>query len=658
MKKFKQKFKQKIKKKSKQAANSADPSTCTCCKRSKTGGTFFELESYDNRTQKFEYKDWKAHIDVFREANDQGCQRCAVVFEMAMAWKRDNPENSSDYMTVSNRSYSKLEADLKVELLTDRGDMRILNVELELLSANHSNSTGMLESSRGQWNLITKPLWSEDATSDDALQESIGSLEHCLAHHKYCTNISNKLPKRCLELTQITMTLRDTASFPSAERYVCLSHCWGPKAPSRQLTSATESELRQGISLDTVPRTFSETAKVCLKMGIRFLWIDSLCIIQGDEADWTEAAATMANIYENAFFTIAATGADNSDDGLRPFKEWSKPSRLRTSNFFLREHISMNSCMFHGTHHLKTWPLLSRAWAFQEGQLSPRTLRFSCYGIVWDCRTTRLEHEERKLGSSLGTDAINLLPFFFSADYRSSTDLETAWHNTITQYSRLNLTHRIDRLPAISAMAQRMAKLRPTDTYLAGMWRSTLLSDLQWRASDGQPRMESTLPTWSWASAHGVVYDSSEFALGGVKIVDLRYTPVGPAEIGWIEDAILTIQGPALPLRAGLDADIKFSTHNVSDVTDLPVFSKRIIDLYRDYQSSTDDDIGGDHPYLALFLGDSGLSFNGLILCQVGVMYERVGYCTMYTESDYTRKPRDTTIEEMATIPLTTVRII
>ncbi|EUC31439.1 hypothetical protein COCCADRAFT_6686 [Bipolaris zeicola 26-R-13] len=117
------------------------------------------------------------------------------------------------------------------------------------------------------------------------------------------------------------MALRDTASFLSVERYVCLSHCWGPEGPTLQLTSTTESDLRQGVDLDTVPRTFSEAAKVCLKMGIRFLWIDALCIIQGNEADWMEAATTMANMYENAFFTIAATGADNSDEGLRPFRE-------------------------------------------------------------------------------------------------------------------------------------------------------------------------------------------------------------------------------------------------------------------------------------------------------------------------------------------------
>lgn len=83
--------------------------------------------------------------------------------------------------------------------------------------------------------------------------------------------------------------------------------------------------------------------------------------------------------------------------------------RLGTSDIFVRECISKDSCILYGTRNRTTWPLLSRAWAFQEGQLSPRMLRFSCYEIVWDCRTTRVEHEEEKREFILGADAKALL---------------------------------------------------------------------------------------------------------------------------------------------------------------------------------------------------------------------------------------------------------
>ncbi|KAJ8107211.1 hypothetical protein OPT61_g9022 [Boeremia exigua] len=638
-----------------EAAKPADSSTCICCKRSKTEGAFFELEAHS--PDETPHYAWRAYSCVFLQASEQGCQRCAVVFEMATAWQKDNPGNYGNYIMVISIYFAV--PDLAVRLTRSEGSWSSSDPVLELLSANPSGSTGLLKSFEDQLNIITKPLWSEDATSDDALQESIESLERCLAHHKYCTNIPSKLPKRCLELNQTTMTLRDTASCLTVEPYACLSHCWGPEGPSLKLTPATEFRLRQGVDLDTLPRTFSEAAKVCLKMGVRFLWIDALCIIQGDKADWKEAAATMASIYENAYFTIAATGADNSDDGLRPFKEESKPVRLGTSDIFVRKLREKVDCMLYGTHNSKTWPLLSRAWAFQEGQLSPRMLRFSCYGIVWDCRTTRVEREEGKSKVSLGADAIDLLPFLFlySSGLTKSTDVEVAWHNTVAEYSKLRLTYHTDKLPAIAALAQHMAKLRPTDTYVAGMWRNTLLSDLQWRALKGRLSKESKLPTWSWASIRKVLYISTDFVLKGVEIDNLSYTSVGPAEIGCIENAILTIQGRALPIRARFDPTKSWQQLGASDLTDLAVFSKRHIMLSFDCKFSTDNVLGEDHSLLALFLGGNSAGLHGLILRQIGNLYKRIGDCTMNTPFDG-GKELEATIEEMDSAPLSKVRII
>ena len=136
-----------------------------------------------------------------------------------------------------------------------------------------------MENFKNQWNLLTRPLSYEDPTSDNAVQECLGNLRQCLENHIHCTNTPSKLPKRVLELSSTIMTLRDTdtASSSPKERYACLSHCWGPKGPSLQLTNATETRLRQGVEIHTLPRTFSETARVCIKLGIRFLWIDALC---------------------------------------------------------------------------------------------------------------------------------------------------------------------------------------------------------------------------------------------------------------------------------------------------------------------------------------------------------------------------------------------
>ena len=43
-------------------------------------------------------------------------------------------------------------------------------------------------------------------------------------------------------------------------------------------------------------------------LDIRYLWIDSLCIVQDDPADWEAEAARMKDFYAEILFTIACLG--------------------------------------------------------------------------------------------------------------------------------------------------------------------------------------------------------------------------------------------------------------------------------------------------------------------------------------------------------------
>jgi hypothetical protein len=359
----------------------------------------------------------------------------------------------------------------------------------------------------------------------------------------------------------------------------------------------------------------------------------------------------MADIYENAFVTIAATCAANSDDGLRPFKNRFKALRLGSSDFFVRESIP-DSSSIHEAGPNSVWPLLSRAWAFQESQLAPRTLRFSCYGVVWDCRTIKAE-EEKQTGRDMEDNTIDLLPFF--SPLNSASGPEDAWHNTVEQYSSLDLTYRTDTLPAIAALAQRMARLRHNDTYLAGMWRSTLLSDIQWRTEGFHPRQESALPTWSWATTRGVYYAVDQHTLHGVEILSLDYTPVGPAEIGDIKDAVLTIRGPTSPLR--LIAS-EFDMFNFCISHQVASWSGQMIRSIPDYNFSPEFCLDGSQVFLALFMSISKFTgSNGLVLRQVGTVYERVGWF-FWRKRDAEKEELELLMEHVAELPLTTVHII
>lgn len=92
--------------------------------------------------------------------------------------------------------------------------------------------------------------------------------------------------------------------------YVALSYCWG-KVGNLKTTKATLEKRKTGIPWETLPKSFRDAVLIIRGLGIRYLWIDSLCIVQGDESDWAKESANMAPTYENAFLTIAT---DSSRD--------------------------------------------------------------------------------------------------------------------------------------------------------------------------------------------------------------------------------------------------------------------------------------------------------------------------------------------------------
>jgi hypothetical protein len=105
-------------------------------------------------------------------------------------------------------------------------------------------------------------------------------------------------------------------------KYVTLSHCWG-QASQRPLTTTAGNLAQhlQGIPLLHLPLTFKDAVEVSRRLGLRYLWIDSLCIVQGDAEAWALEASMMASVYENALVTLFALSSVDSKSGCR----WSLP---------------------------------------------------------------------------------------------------------------------------------------------------------------------------------------------------------------------------------------------------------------------------------------------------------------------------------------------
>lgn len=166
--------------------------------------------------------------------------------------------------------------------------------------------------------------------------------------------------------------------------YVCLSYCWGGKQPIICTSQKLGNSGTWIIDLQDLPRTFKDTIKVCRQLNFRFIWIDSLCIIQDDPVDVESEILQMPSIYRNAQMTLCASSAKSIYEGFlesRPDYSLYKvrvalPGHLQGSIYFDRIFWSEPPTIE---------PLGTRAWALQERLLSSRLLEYGWRIARWSC---------------------------------------------------------------------------------------------------------------------------------------------------------------------------------------------------------------------------------------------------------------------------------
>ncbi|KAE9379674.1 HET-domain-containing protein, partial [Stipitochalara longipes BDJ] len=280
--------------------------------------------------------------------------------------------------------------------------------------------------------------------------------------------------------------------------YVALSHCWGQaqlyrihnddtiidletwmedqkslaEIKRKPLTTTTETleQRLQQIPMSTLPKTFRDAITFTRGLGLRYIWIDSLCIIQNSRSDWKEEAARMADIYKNAYVTIAAESSKDSHEGMFTLDDWE-------------------TCV-NGTGSA----LRLRGWVLQESLLAPRTIRVSSQQMFW---------ESNELGDS-DTDLEDMTDQGLTA--RDIIYLQ--WSSIIRDYSHRKLSVSSDIFPALEGLAREF-NTHLNDTYIAGLWKQDLLRGLLWRIEGSKPGelpLEATpyrAPSWSWASTFG-----------------------------------------------------------------------------------------------------------------------------------------------------------
>ncbi|OQV02946.1 hypothetical protein CLAIMM_08057 [Cladophialophora immunda] len=317
-------------------------------------------------------------------------------------------------------------------------------------------------------------------------------LDDCLNKHPSCPrSCSPDLPRRVLDVGTDNSTARPRNSLANEKaQYASLSYCWGS---GDKHVATTNSNLRDhSVALPRqLPKTISDAIQVCRKIGIRYLWIDALCIIQDDRSDMLDQIAKMGSIYKNSTLTIVAASAERVTDGFLSNASPNEPSTQ------LPIFIDDSTC---GTVYLRMQdshfiyssdePVFQRAWTFQELLLSPRALIFDSSQITLKCIGEGFQpvldtYVNFNFGcSDLPVSIFGLVDKNFarrntqeSREYYLKVTQNQIWTTVIYEYSQRDLTFFDDRLPAIAGIAAELANVWD-DVYLAGFWKKTIIHHL------------------------------------------------------------------------------------------------------------------------------------------------------------------------------------
>lgn len=169
----------------------------------------------------------------------------------------------------------------------------------------------------------TRP-YARNVASDSSFSYALESIQNCVQRHEICSSRKKdlKLPTRVIDVGNGDNIKLYISNPGEQEKYAALSYCWGappggglPAQPVMN-TLETISRLVSGITYQSLPQTIKDAIICTRKLGLRYLWIDVLCIIQDDSIDKSREISCMKDIFSNAHVVISAASAQDCYSGF------------------------------------------------------------------------------------------------------------------------------------------------------------------------------------------------------------------------------------------------------------------------------------------------------------------------------------------------------
>lgn len=406
----------------------------------------------------------------------------------------------------------------------------------------------------------------------------------CKSSHGLCQlqREQSVLPKRLIDVGSRLPSTADTLLVEMTEakrvEYMALSYCWGDPTVHQVLKTVGSNvdQFKKRIVFKALTLTLQHAVILARRLGLRYVWIDALCIVQDDADDWLKEASKMCDVYSGATLTVVACRADGSSGGIFGVQKYSACTQIPYRNAFVNvsedyERDHAYNILLHESSDLD--PVHTRAWTFQEAILSNRAIFFTSQELRWECNTGRhcqCGKLSKRYPTTLDQEEVHyeLYRTWRLDDFFPAASIEEAylqWSMMYSFFTARALTNDGDRLAALSGLARRFAKIMKfkfgrDERYLAGIWLGSLPRDLLWQiefkglskvANRRHERPKNwRAPSWSWASMEA---DAARYRFGDlqslVHVMDASTDLAGPDPFGQVKKGplnYLRIDGPML----------------------------------------------------------------------------------------------------------------
>ena len=420
---------------------------------------------------------------------------------------------------------------------------------------------------------------------DSMAHQALQWMHDCSTRHENCIQKkTTTLPTRLIDVNPDNA--KDAVRLYTTESgelgvYTALSYCWG--GPDNLLTTRSNiMSHSRGIATKNLPLTISEAVTMTRLLGIRFLWVDALCIVQDSKADKKKEIRNMRNIFKNSHVTLVAAHAASVHSGFLYSEQ--RPGSLLIEMHQVDEPGLMHSTFLelHKRFEKEQQPVNARAWTLEERVLSSQLLVFTSYGLVWECEERVLTFDAvipqpgllgRRIPANDDWDPDSVSGGRATGGSHHSVPAAVAlWMFLVEEYSTRALTKFSDKLPAIAGIAEEFAR-RWQDrlgAYHAGVWTTYMVEGLSWESSpDSVPESPPAYraPSWSWASRDAPITYARQGIASGMnmyyriaEVLNVKTRLVeGAGQFGGVQFGKLTIRG--LVARAECDESDLFYTN-------------------------------------------------------------------------------------------------